>query len=148
MFCVALSNVVALLQTDRKVMVLVERVFRGEKTPKPVQLDSATYKADYVLIPKDQEHLYLNNTKVPEKRILPRTTDFPPLFSQLIMRQMKAKGVATPAEPKLNLRYNLDAASIKNYRIAEEGETPTVKLNFKVDESSVLFPKPEATATS
>ncbi|XP_024874635.1 uncharacterized protein LOC112456373 [Temnothorax curvispinosus] len=134
--------------TDRKVMVLVERVFRGQKNPKPVQLDSATYKADYMLIPKDQEHLYLNNTKVPEMRILPKMTDLPPLFSQLVIRQMKAKGVVAPAEPKLNLRYNFYGRSVKNYRLVEEGETPTVELNFRVDESSVLFPKPEKTAAS
>ncbi|XP_071636878.1 small ribosomal subunit protein mS34 [Temnothorax longispinosus] len=134
--------------TDRKVMVLVERVFRGQKNPKPVQLDSATYKADYMLIPKDKEHLYLDNTKVPEMRILPKMTDLPPLFSQLVIRQMKAKGVVAPAEPKLNLRYNFYGRSVKNYRLVEEGETPTVELNFRVDESSVLFPKPEKTAAS
>jgi len=129
-------------------MVLVERVFRGQKNPKPVQLDSATYKADYMLIPKDQEHLFFDNTKVPEEKILPRTTDLPPLFSQMIIHQMKAKGITVPTELKLNLRYNFKGGSIKNYRLAEEGETPTVKLNFKLDESSVLFPKPEETAAS
>lgn len=129
--------------TDRKVMVLVERVFRGHKNSKPVQLDSATYKADYQLVPKDQEHLYLNNTKVPEMRILPRTTNLPPLFSQMVIRQMKEKGETAPAEPQLTLLYNLEGASFKNYRVAEECETPTVKLNFKVDESSVFFPKPK-----
>ncbi|XP_077262095.1 mitochondrial ribosomal protein S34 [Temnothorax americanus] len=134
--------------TDRKVRVLVERVFRGHKNPKPVQLDSATYKADYILIHKDQEHLYLDNTKVPETRILPKMTDLPPLFSQLVIRQMKAKGVVAPEQPKLNLRYNFDGGSVKNYRLVEEGETPTVELNFRVDESSVLFPKPEKTAAS
>lgn len=128
-------------------MVLVERVFRGHKNPKPVQLDTVTYKADYMLIPKDQEHLFLDNTKVSETKILPRTTDFPPLFSQMIMRQMKAKDPAA-VEPKLDLRYNLKGGDIKNYRIAEEGETPTVKLNFKLDESTILFPKPEETAAS
>ncbi|KYN40666.1 hypothetical protein ALC56_04975 [Trachymyrmex septentrionalis] len=130
---------------DRKVMVLVEKVFRGNKHSKPVQLDSSTYKADYMLIPKDQEHIFLNNTKVVEKRILPRTTDLPPLFSQLIINQMKAKGIAVSTEPKLDLQYNLTATDVKNYRVAEEGETPTVKLNFKVDESSPFFPKPEET---
>lgn len=130
-------------------MVLVERVFRGLKSPKPIQLDSATYKADYMLIPKDQEHLYVNsNAKVPEKRILPKETDFPPLLSQLIMQQMKAKGVATPQVPKLPLRYNFEAASEKHYRLAEENETPTVKLYFSLDESSVLFPKSEETISS
>jgi len=129
-------------------MVLVERVFRGQKNPKPVQLDSSTYKADYMLIPKDQEHLYLDNMKVPEMRILPRTTDFPPLFLQIILSDMKAKGVTVSTEPKLELRYNFIGASLKNYRLAEEGETPTVKLNFKLDESSILLPKPEETAAS
>lgn len=130
-------------------MVLVEKVFRGQKNPKPVQMDCATYKADYILIPKDQEHLFLNNMKVSEMRVLPRTTDLPPLFSQMVIRQMQAKGVTTPGEPKLTLKYNFTGASLKNYRLAKEGETPTVKLNFSVDEASVLFPKPkEETAAS
>lgn len=129
-------------------MVLVERVFRGQKNPKPVQLDSATYKPDHMLIPKDQEHLFLNNTKVPEMRILPRMTDFPPLFLQILIRDMKAKGVTASTEPKLELQYNFNGANLKNYRLAEEGETPTVKLNFKLDESSILLSKPEETAAS
>lgn len=128
-------------------MVLVDRVFRGFKSPKPVQLDSATYKADYMLIPKDQEHLYLEDNKLPEERILPRTTDLPPLLLQMIVRQMKARGNKVSEEPKLTLKYNFDGGSIKSYRLAEEGESPTVKLNFGVDESSVLFPKLEETAS-
>ncbi|RLU23420.1 hypothetical protein DMN91_003624 [Ooceraea biroi] len=128
--------------SDRKVMVLAERVFRGMKDPKPIQIDSASYKADYMLIPKDKEHLYTeSNAKLPEKRILPRTTDFPPLFAELIMQQMKAKGEAVVDKPQMTLQYN--KKNMKNYRVAEEGETPTVKLNFSVSESSNLFPKPE-----
>ncbi|XP_029171371.1 28S ribosomal protein S34, mitochondrial [Nylanderia fulva] len=129
--------------TDRKVMVLVERVFRGQKSPKPIQLDAATYKADYMLVPKDQEHLYLENRQLPEEKILPKTTDLPPLLSQILMRQMKTKGVTVSEEPKLALRYNFEGAAIKNYRLAKEGESPTVKLNFSLDESSVLYPKLE-----
>lgn len=134
--------------TDRKVMVLVERVFRGQKNPKPIQLDAATYKADYVLVPRDQEHLYLENAKLPEEKIMPRTTDLPPLLSQIIMRQMKAKGVEISEEPKLHLKYNLEGTSVKNYRLAKEGESSTVKLNFSLDESSVLYPKLEEVASS
>lgn len=130
-------------------MVLVERVFRGLKNPKPVQMDSTTYKADYMLVPKDQEHLYVSNTKVPEMKILPRETDFPPLLSQFIMRnQAKAKDVVASEIPKLTLRYNFNGASLKNYRLAKENETPTVKLNFGLDESSILFPKSEETTSS
>ncbi|XP_011642597.1 uncharacterized protein LOC105430641 [Pogonomyrmex barbatus] len=133
---------------DRKIMVLVERVFRGHKNPKPVQIDAASYKADYQLVPKDQEHLFLNNTKVSEQRILPRTTDFPPLFLEMMIQKMKAKGITPPEELKLDLKYNFEAASVKNYRIAKENETPTVKLNFKLDESSTLYPKAEETTVS
>lgn len=129
-------------------MVLVERVFRGHKNSKPVQLDTATYKADYMLIPKDQEHLYLENAKLPEKRVLPRMTDLPPLLAQIIMRQMKAKGEEVSEEPKLRLKYNFEGGSVKNYRLAEGGESPTVKLNFTVDESSILFPKSEEVTSS
>lgn len=129
-------------------MVLVERVFRGQKNPKPIQLDAATYKADYVLVPRDQEHLYLENAKLPEEKIMPRTTDLPPLLSQIIMRQMKAKGVEISEEPKLHLKYNLEGTSVKNYRLAKEGESSTVKLNFSLDESSVLYPKLEEVASS
>lgn len=128
-------------------MVLVERVFRGHKNPKPVQLDTATYKADYMLVPRDQEHLYLENKKLPEEKILPRTTDLPPLLSQIIVHQMKAKGDKVFEEPKLSLKYNFEGASIKNYRLAEEGESPTVKLNFSIDKSSVFFPKLEETTS-
>lgn len=134
------------LQEYRKVMVLVERVFRGMKSPKPIQLDSASYKPDYVLISKDKEHLYLeSDVKLSEKRILPRTTNFSPLFAELIKQQMKAKGVAVDEEPQLTLRYNL--TNVKNYKVAEEGETPTVKLRFTLDESCSLFPKPEDAET-
>jgi hypothetical protein len=125
-------------------MVLVERVFRGMKNPKPVQLDGATYKADYMLIPKDQEHLYLeSDVKLPENRVLPRTSKFPPLFLELILQRMKAKGITVTDEPKLTLKYNLTNMNQKNYRIAEENETPTVEFDFSVSKSSSLFPKPE-----
>jgi len=124
-------------------MVLVEKVFRGMKSPKPVQLDSTTYKADYMLIPKDQEHLYLeSNVKLSEKKVLPRAINFPPLFLQLMMQRMKAKGITVTDEPKMTLKYNLSNQE-KNYRIAEEGETPTVEFELGVNKSSNFFPKPE-----
>ncbi|KAL0099123.1 hypothetical protein PUN28_020281 [Cardiocondyla obscurior] len=130
--------------TDRHVMVLVEKVFRGLKSPRPIQMDSSTYKADFRLIPKDQEHLFLNNTKVQETKILPKTTDFPPLFSQIIKRQMKAKGVEISEEPKLPLKYVQNST----YKVAEKGETSTVKFYNGLNKSSVFFPKPEETAAS
>lgn len=35
----------------------------------------------------------------------------------------------------------------KMYKVAEDGETPTVKLNFNMDKSSGLYPKTDKAAT-
>lgn len=137
-----------MFQQTRKVVVLVERVFRGLKYPTPLQLCGSTYKSDYELVPKDKEYLYLNNTKVPEEKTLPATTDLPPLLTQIIIRHMKAKGIELSEKPQLPLCYNFTGASVKKYRLAKEGETPTVKLNFSVSESSPLYPKPEEITSS
>lgn len=101
-------------------MVLVEKVFRGQKSPTLVQMDGATYKPDYVLIPKDQEAKYINETKVPELRLMPRTTDFPPLLKKILEKQEK--------DPDLKLKIVYSTLGIKNYRVAEENETPTVEI--------------------
>lgn len=130
-------------------MVLVERTFRGQKSPRPIQLDSATYKPDYLLIPKDQEHLYLEaNVTLPEKRLLPKTMDFPPLILHLIKQRLKAKGVVSPEEPKLTIRYNETNMMHKKYRVVKEDETTMVELKFGVDKSSVLYPKTEEAAAA
>lgn len=129
---------IVLIQEDRKIMVLVEKTFRGITNSKPVQLDSATYKADYVLVHKDEEHKYLqSDISLPEKRVLPQTTDFPPLFSRIMIHQMKTKGIANPEKPQLTLRYNF--TNIKNYRLSEKDEAPTVKLNFGPEKHGVFF---------
>lgn len=102
-------------------MVLVEKVFRGQKFPTLVQMDGATYKPDYVLIPKDQEAKYINETKVPELRLMPRTTDFPPLLKKILEKQEKDT-------PDLKLKIVYSTLGIKSYRVAEENETPTVEI--------------------
>ncbi|XP_076627182.1 mitochondrial ribosomal protein S34 [Colletes latitarsis] len=119
----------------RKIVALVERTFRGKTADKPVQIESVSYKADYVLVPKDQEERYLNaSSKLPEK-ILPRTTNFPPLLKELLIRQAKQKGEPLTEEPKLPIKYNLHG--MKHYRIAEENETPT--YNIDITRSTTLY---------
>ncbi|XP_014477360.1 PREDICTED: uncharacterized protein LOC106745884 [Dinoponera quadriceps] len=135
--------------TDRKVIVLADVVFRGMKESTPMQLDNTTYKADFVLVPKDQEHLYTGVTVPPaEKRVLPRTMEFPPLYLQMLMRDIKAKGIAEPAkQPQLNIVYNTSCMSVKNYRIAEEDET-AASITYGLNKSSVFYPKTEASEPS
>ncbi|XP_076242033.1 mitochondrial ribosomal protein S34 [Calliopsis andreniformis] len=123
----ALPNTSKNLHDPRKVMVLVQKIFRGKTIETPVQIDSASYKADYVLIPKDQEAQYLNATGRPSCKIMPRTVELPPLLKELVIRQAKQAGKSIE-EPKLEMRYNF--SGIKNYRIAKEGEMPTVDIKL------------------
>ncbi|KAG6794380.1 hypothetical protein HZU73_09944 [Apis mellifera caucasica] len=114
----------------RNVVVLVEQVFRGKKLPLPVQIDTVTFKPDYMLIPKDQEANYINRTKQPIQKIMPRTTNFPPLLKEILMRQKNLKEESS--DLKLTIKYA--PLGIKNYKIAEEGETPTVNIEIGLGE--------------
>lgn len=117
------------LQVRRKIKVTAERTFRGKTIPEPIIILGTSYKADYRLIPKDEEAEYCKFLKPvqndPEK-ILPRTTDFPPLLKELIVRANKIKGEPNE-DPKLEIVYNPNGLKTK-YRIANEGETPTTDL--------------------
>lgn len=88
-----------------------------------MQLESATYKTDYFLVPKHKETEFCRPVNVPEKRVFPSKMEFPPLMKEFLIQQMKASGTPITEEPKLNIVYNL--TGIKTYRVAEEGETPT-----------------------
>lgn len=95
-----------------------EKVFRGRKYPKPVTILRTSYKADYRLIPKDQEHEYLRNVNVKPEVILPKTIEFPPLLKQFLIDETKNPN------PQLNLvvKSNRD----KQLRTANVDEKPTV----------------------
>ncbi|OAD60738.1 hypothetical protein WN48_05300 [Eufriesea mexicana] len=106
----------------RKCIVLVEKTFRGKKCPYIVQMDGSTYKPDYMLIPKDQEANYINATEQFTERIMPRVTDLPPLLKEILIRNTNEK----KDDLKLELKYSF--LGMKNYRVAEENETPTVNI--------------------
>lgn len=78
-----LMDVYHIFQDPRKVRVWAEKVFRGRKYPKIVEICSASYKPDYRLIPKDEEESYCKTDSLGtlEKiNILPQTIPFPPLL--------------------------------------------------------------------
>lgn len=105
----------------------VEKTFRGVQHPKLVELCSSTYKADYRLIPKAEEHEYCRLQEVVKtERILPRTIEFPPLLKELIVRDKLAKGEKISEEPKLSLKYRMGREN--HVRVAKEGETPNVQI--------------------
>ncbi|ERL85892.1 uncharacterized protein LOC109543680 [Dendroctonus ponderosae] len=113
----------------RKVRVLVEQTFRGKTVTKPVLIERVSYKTDYRLIPKDEEQTYCKFDQIsviPEK-ILPKYMDFPPIFKQLNIRESLNRGGPTKEDLQLEIVYNNSSKKMK-YKIAEEGEEPTVKI--------------------
>lgn len=118
-----------MLQNCRLIRVWVENTFRGKLDPEPVIIYKTSYKADYRLIPKDEEAEYckiVQEKSANEQKIMPRTTDFPPLLKELIVRESKARGVPNE-DPKLDIVY-CKVALAKKYRVAQEGETPSYEI--------------------
>lgn len=111
------------LQGDRKVKVFVEKTFRGRTSPKLVEICSTSYKADYLLVPKDQEADLLS-TPPAQERILPRTMEFPPLLREFIKRE------TGQANPQLPVRIKANREKIA--RLAGDGEVPNVSLSMSL----------------
>lgn len=94
-----------------------------------MEVCSTSYKADYKLIPKNEEATYCQSNKSfqAEERILPRTIEFPPLLRELIIRDKIAKGETVKEVPKLNLKYKMGREN--HGRIAKEDEKSNVQIN-------------------
>ncbi|KAF6202768.1 hypothetical protein GE061_003170 [Apolygus lucorum] len=112
---------------DRKVRAIVEKVFRGQRYPNAIEMESQSYKSDFRLVPKHEEpNLWkaVEGVKVEEK-ILPAAVELPPLLKHLLQEEAKSSGTPTK-EQKLKLVIN--RSGMKHYRVAAEGETPNVEI--------------------
>lgn len=116
----------------RKVKVWAERTFRGETFPEPVIIESASYKTDYILIPKDEEAQFCKQKVVREERILPRTIEFPPVMKDCLIKEMVKKG--EPVE-KLELPLVFKKSILSRYRVANEGEKPNIEITLGLGET-------------
>merc|ERR1711915_291207 len=99
--------------------ILVEKVFRGRNYG-VVDISKAAYKTDYRLIPKHEEHKYLERTeefKEPEMKIFPQTMEMPPLLKIVAERENHQYKELKLVIVKQN----------KSYRLAEDGETANVE---------------------
>lgn len=105
--------------------VFVEKVFRGKRCP-DTYVWGASCKTDYRLVPKDEEAEYCKIAEKKPEKIFPRTTVFPPLMRELILREAKANGEELKEEPKLVLQYRIGVNN--NIRVAKEGETPNMEI--------------------
>lgn len=77
-------------EENRKVRVYVERVFRGLRYDRPIELESTSYKPDYQLMPINWVPPTLPEVKVREVKA---TTELPPLLLEYIKRDWETKEV-------------------------------------------------------
>ncbi|XP_064541751.1 uncharacterized protein mRpS34 [Drosophila montana] len=118
---------------ERKVRVTVEKTWRGVTQPKPVEIYSTSYKADYELVPVDQEHKFLTNTKKVEPVVLPTQMELPPLLREYI------KDETSEANPLINVHFK--KTHNKLARLAQAGEQPTRQLSMDVGQPTKVSAK-------
>jgi len=106
----------------RKVKVTVEKTFRGHTYPKPIVINSTSYKADYRLIPKDQENNYCKVTEKAPIKIISREMEFPPLLKEFIQEETGIKN------PKMPVKFK--ETRDKLCRLANENEKPTIEIGI------------------
>lgn len=107
------------LKHHRRVKVLMDKVFRGQKFEKPIWIRIASYKADYRLLSKKEEASYCKITPRDEKLIAPYM-DLPPLLKEFVMKETGRSDVRMKVHHKWKL--------YSNARLAKEGETPNVEV--------------------
>ncbi|XP_059614012.1 small ribosomal subunit protein mS34 [Phlebotomus argentipes] len=106
----------------RKVSVTVEKTHRGKLLAKPLKIMATSYKSDYKLIPKHEEENYCRMPILREVKVFPRTIDLPPLLREFVKDET---GQENPQIPLI-----LNGKGYKCYRMAEEGEKPTVDVGM------------------
>lgn len=127
----------------RKVICLVEEVFRGMKADEIVQIQASTFKPDFRLIPRHKEAEFYNGI-IPKDKITyntyPRSAPMLPIMKELIKRQHKAAGLpVTEEDLTIPLKYS-NQGLFKTYRVCEEGEEPSVKgIDFSLGQ--VIAPR-------
>lgn len=111
------------LDNTRRVKVTVEKTFRGRQYPKPVEIFSTSYKADYELVPKHEEAAFCKITTVPRmEKVLPREIEMPPLLRAFVAKET---GIQNPMIP-LKLKHTRE----KFYHLAKDGEQPTIEVGM------------------
>uniref|UniRef100_A0A1I8PC70 Uncharacterized protein n=1 Tax=Stomoxys calcitrans TaxID=35570 RepID=A0A1I8PC70_STOCA len=117
----------------RKVKVTVQKTWRGVTLPKPVEIYSTSYKADYELVEKEDEHKYLqNNSKIVEK-LLSTHVEFPPLLREFVCEETGQK------DPKMKVHFK--ATDNKFVRLAKEGEKPDIQITMGLGQPAPVSQK-------
>lgn len=98
----------------------VEKTWRGVTLSKPIEIYSASYKADYELVDKEDEHKYLQNTNKVSEKVLANEVEFPPLLREFIADETGQQN------PKMKVHFKKN--DNKFVRLAKDGEKPTIQM--------------------
>lgn len=114
----------------RKVIVLVANVFRGNLEPEVREIFRTSYKPDFRLIPKHEEHKWIEKTKTVQRepKYIDPWIDMPPLMKEVIARDLHLTGQAVTPE-KLKLKLIPRHKSTNLSRLADEHHPPTVTID-------------------
>ncbi|CAG9801476.1 unnamed protein product [Chironomus riparius] len=122
-------------EENRKIRVLVEKVFRGRKYDKPVWIEGASYKTDYRLLSKKEEADYckVQTTEHENIKLIDPKMEFPPLLKEFLIKETGNKDI--------KLDVFLKRGHNKFYKLAKEGETPniTIPMNIGKPASQKLY---------
>lgn len=90
-----------------------------------MEIFSASYKADYQLIPKHEEAELCKVSPTRVEKILPTEIELPPLLRAFVEKETGAKNPKIP----LKLKHTRE----KFYRLAKEGEKPTMAVSMSLE---------------
>ncbi|KAK9887128.1 hypothetical protein WA026_020575 [Henosepilachna vigintioctopunctata] len=115
----------------RRVKVLVDYTFRAKRLPEPLIIDAISYKADYKLIPKDEEANYCKGNSIPMK-LMPKMIELPPLLKELVIRDNIANNEPIDKDNEIEIAYK--RGPFANFRPVKENEKPDVEVTLGVGE--------------
>jgi small subunit ribosomal protein S34 len=99
--------------------VTVEKIFRGYKYPKPICINSVSYKSDYKLLPKKEEADYCKFSER-ETRLIAPYMDLPPLLREFVEKETGRKDIKMKVVHKEKLQTPA--------RLVKDGEVPTLEI--------------------
>lgn len=98
----------------------VEKTFRGVTGLKPVEIFSSSYKADFKLIPKDEEAEYCKSVQTKKELLISSEMEMPPLLREFISDETKQ------INPKMKVHFKENINKFS--RLAKKGEKPNIEI--------------------
>lgn len=111
----------------------MQKTWRGVTIPKPVEIYSTSYKPDYELVDKEDEHKYLQNPAKITEKILSNQVEFPPLLRELITDETGQQN------PMMKVHFKL--TDNKFVRLAKEGEQPNIQVTMSLGQPAPVAQK-------